>query len=131
VSGIGTYRTVSHGCVCARCADYRWSIGSVATADWVALVRAAMAVTVVMITTPPSPLHDREGFAQQEVASSDPEQGNQVDGDAGDRVTDGSSTGAAHGHGGVFTVRVDDDPIYHRSQGFDIERLLAAIEQDL
>jgi hypothetical protein len=31
----------------------------------------------------------------------------------------------------VFTVRVDDDPIYHRSQGFDIERLLAAIEQDL
>lgn len=67
--------------MCARRADYRWSIGSVATADWVALVRAAMAVTKVMITTP-RPLHDREGFAQQKVASSDPEQGNQVDGDA-------------------------------------------------
>jgi hypothetical protein len=31
----------------------------------------------------------------------------------------------------VFTVRVADDQIYHRSQGFDIERVLAAIKQEL
>jgi hypothetical protein len=35
------------------------------------------------------------------------------------------------GHGGVFTVRVEDQPIYDKSQGFDLDDILADIEARL
>lgn len=35
------------------------------------------------------------------------------------------------GHGGVFTVRVEDQQIYDKSQGFDLDDILADIEARL
>jgi len=35
------------------------------------------------------------------------------------------------GHGGVFTVRVEDQQIYDKSQGFDLDGILADIEARL
>ena len=32
------------------------------------------------------------------------------------------------GHGGVFTIRVDGQPIYDNSQGFDIDAIVGDIE---
>lgn len=32
------------------------------------------------------------------------------------------------GHGGVFTIRVDGDPIYDNSKGFDLDQIIADIE---
>jgi selenoprotein W-related protein len=32
------------------------------------------------------------------------------------------------GHGGVFTIRVDDEQIYDKTKGFDLEGIIADIE---
>jgi selenoprotein W-related protein len=32
------------------------------------------------------------------------------------------------GHGGVFPIRVDDDQIYDKTKGFDIDGIIAEIE---
>lgn len=32
------------------------------------------------------------------------------------------------GHGGVFTIRVDGEEIYDKSQGFDLDRIIGEIE---
>lgn len=32
------------------------------------------------------------------------------------------------GHGGVFTIRVDDEEIYDNSQGFELEEIVREIE---
>jgi selenoprotein W-related protein len=32
------------------------------------------------------------------------------------------------GHGGVFTIRVDDEQIYDKTKGFDIDGIIADIE---
>lgn len=32
------------------------------------------------------------------------------------------------GHGGVFAVRVDDEQIYDKTQGFDLDSIMADIE---
>jgi selenoprotein W-related protein len=32
------------------------------------------------------------------------------------------------GHGGVFTIRVDNEQIYDKTKGFDIESVIADIE---
>lgn len=35
------------------------------------------------------------------------------------------------GHGGVFTIRVDDEEIYDKSRGFDLDGILTDIEARL
>jgi len=32
------------------------------------------------------------------------------------------------GHGGVFTIRVDDEQVYDKTQGFDLDSIIADIE---
>lgn len=32
------------------------------------------------------------------------------------------------GHGGIFTIRVDGEEIYNKSQGFDLDRIVDEIE---
>lgn len=32
------------------------------------------------------------------------------------------------GHGGVFTIRVDDDEIYAKGEGFDLDRIIDDID---
>lgn len=32
------------------------------------------------------------------------------------------------GHGGVFTIRVDQEQIFDKTEGFDIDRIIAEIE---
>lgn len=32
------------------------------------------------------------------------------------------------GHGGVFTIRVDDQQIYDKSRGFDLDAIIADVE---
>lgn len=33
------------------------------------------------------------------------------------------------GHGGIFTIRVDGEEIYDNTQGYDLDRIIAHIEQ--
>lgn len=35
------------------------------------------------------------------------------------------------GHGGVFTIRIDDDQIYDRTKAFDMDGIIADIESRL
>jgi hypothetical protein len=35
------------------------------------------------------------------------------------------------GHGGVFTIRVDDEQIYDKTRGFDLDTIIADIESRL
>lgn len=33
------------------------------------------------------------------------------------------------GHGGIFTIRVDDEEIYENTMGFDLDQIIADIEK--